>query len=175
MEMKITFVTAVCALSLSSCGANTGATPDCAQVCSHFGAICGAELGCSGFCASFSDQQKQCIASAQSCASATTCIQTTIDAGADSKPMDAVDMSVANHGKLGDLCPCNATDVGDVCEKIGTDSGCELELTCVGRKSTATCTKQCDAIKKDCPNGFDCTLLIINTVNVGTWCKKKLN
>lgn len=167
--MRMMFVNTVyVALLISACGASS-ATPNCTQVCNRFGAVCGSELGCADFCASFSDQQKQCVVNASTCAAAGACFQTTSDGGLDGAGADS---GAGNSGNLGDKCPCTASDVGDVCQKTGTNSGCQLNLTCLGSATTASCSRECNPQNNDCPNGFSCAVRIINTVNVGTWCSK---
>jgi hypothetical protein len=80
----------------------------------------------------------------------------------------AADAGPTPTGALGDPCRCS----GQMC--IGDDSGCEGSLSCLGSPSVPgaqRCASTCTA-PADCPSGFACTVLVIDTVSYGSWCSR---
>jgi hypothetical protein len=110
------------------------------------------------------------IAAALACA--TMLIGCEVESGPDRAPaVDAGTLDNGNgdeaSGQMGDSCTC--PDDANLCQ--GTHVDCDPELWCLGTATIDawTCTEECET-RDDCPDGFACTTMIIDTIDFGDWC-----
>jgi hypothetical protein len=75
-----------------------------------------------------------------------------------------------DDGQQGASCPCS----NGFCENTGSGSGCSASLQCVGDSTNgAACRTPCDsdAAAPSCPSGTSCTIVVEQSVAMGSWCE----